>query len=63
MENIEVEVKNEKKHVDHLSGNCPNCGEKLRDFGRVNYCWYCGQKLRWNGERIHRTSERSSGTL
>ena len=44
------DVLNEKQHVDSLSGNCPRCGEKLRNFGRVNYCWHCGQKLRWDGE-------------
>lgn len=44
-----VGVLNEKTHVDHLSGRCPRCGEKLRNFGRVNYCWCCGQELRWAG--------------
>lgn len=45
----EMDVLNEKSHVDHLSGNCPKCGEKLRNFGCVNYCWCCGQELRWSG--------------
>ena len=45
----DVAVLNEKNHVDHLSGDCSNCGEKLRNFGNVNYCWCCGKKLRWIG--------------
>lgn len=46
---VAKDVLNGKPHVDHLSGNCPNCGEKLRNFGCVNYCWRCGQGLRWDG--------------
>ena len=47
--NRDVCVRDEKSHVDHLSGTCPKCGEKLRNFGNVNYCWCCGQSLRWSG--------------
>ena len=46
------DVLNEKQHVDHLSGDCPSCGQNLRNFGDVNYCWSCGQKLMWWGEII-----------
>ena len=49
-DSLEKDVLNEKQHVDHLSGTCPECGTKLRNFGNVNHCWCCGQRLRWDGE-------------
>lgn len=44
-----LEWTNKKCHdVTVLScGSCSNCGEKLRNFGNVNYCWSCGKKIRW----------------
>ena len=26
---------------------CPECGKKLDDFNKPNYCEHCGQKLLW----------------
>lgn len=44
-----LEWTNEKCRVATIrsDGSCPRCSEKLRNFGRVNYCWCCGKEIRW----------------
>ena len=30
---------------------CPECGKKLNDLNKPNYCEHCGQKLDWRGHK------------
>lgn len=41
-------VNNMHKHVDHISGYCPNCYIRLAQFGDANYCNKCGIALDWS---------------
>lgn len=47
---LPVKVNGMHKHVDHISGYCPKCYERLAQFGDTNYCNKCGTGLDWEIE-------------
>lgn len=44
---IPEKVNNRTYRVDHIKGNCPSCGDRILNYGDVEYCCKCGKKLDW----------------
>ena len=40
-------VLNFRKGVDHVKGDCPKCGEHLKNYGDINFCYKCGTRVTW----------------
>ena len=43
-------IYNEQKYGDHLlhCGNCEKVLSSIVLYGKVNFCHYCGQAVKWN---------------
>lgn len=37
---------------DSIYGECPSCGHSGLKQGLHEYCFWCGQRLNWNKEKI-----------
>ena len=44
---IPAEVRSITKHVDHVKGFCPSCGQRIINYGDIEFCFKCGKKLDW----------------
>ncbi len=43
-----VPVKNRKEHIRYTSVySCPSCGGGFAGTGIADYCYHCGQSLKW----------------
>ena len=46
-------VKNRKEHIRYTSVySCPSCGGRFAGTGIADYCYHCGQSLKWGDTNV-----------
>ena len=44
-------VKDIRYVADLIIGQCPSCGERLNNEANPNFCGFCGDRIKWDGEQ------------
>ena len=44
-------VKDIRYVADLFIGQCPSCGEGLNNEVNPNFCGFCGDRIKWDGEQ------------